>query len=92
MTEVAQAGGYLQRYTQKQGREQAKSVGKASPVVEGKEDRLGSVVGRLEERVDGIDVKLTSLVNVVRLLQRYTETKDDQYEKERENAHSYQGK
>ena len=50
------------------------------------------VVGKLQERVDGIDVKLTSLINVVKLLQRYTETKDDQYEKERENVQIYQGK
>ena len=53
---------------------------------------MGTVVGKLQERVDGIDVKLTSLVNVVKLLQRYTETKDDQYEKERENVQIYQGK
>jgi hypothetical protein len=36
--------------------------------------------------VDGIEVKLTSLINVVRLVQRYTETRDDQYEKERETG------
>jgi hypothetical protein len=36
-------------------------------------------VGKLVERVDGIEVKLTSLINVVKLVQRYTETRDDQY-------------
>ena len=35
--------------------------------------------------MDGIEVKLTSLINVVRLVQRYTETRDDQYEKEKES-------
>jgi hypothetical protein len=29
-------------------------------------------------------VKLSSLFNVVKMLQRYTETRDDQYEKEKE--------
>lgn len=43
------------------------------------------MVSKLEERVDGIDVKMTSLLNVVKLLQKYTETRDDQYEKEKEN-------
>ena len=46
---------------------------------------LPAVVSKLEERVDGIDVKMTSLLNVVKLLQKYTETRDDQYDKEKEN-------
>ena len=44
---------------------------------------MATVVSKLEDRVDSIDVKLTSIVNVVKLLQKYTETRDDQYEKER---------
>ena len=36
------------------------------------EHSLPAVVSKLEERVDGIDVKMTSLLNVVRLLQKYT--------------------
>jgi hypothetical protein len=36
--------------------------------------------------VDGIDVKLTNLINIVKLLQKYTTTKDDQYEKEKESC------
>ena len=32
-----------------------------------------------------MDVKITSLINVVKLLQKYTSTRDDQYEKEKDN-------
>ena len=46
---------------------------------------IGHVVGKLSERVDGIEVKMVSLSNVVKLLQKYTESKDEQYEKEKEN-------
>lgn len=33
---------------------------------------LSNVIARLTEKVDSMDVKLTSLTNVVRLLQKYT--------------------
>jgi hypothetical protein len=77
----------MQRYEIKQQAHFSRSLGKSKPspsseLVE--PNSIGSTVAKLAERVDGIEVKLTSLINVVRLVQRYTETKDDQYEKEKQ--------
>ena len=46
---------------------------------------IGGVVSKLTDRVDSIEIKMTSLTNVVKLMQKYTESKDEQYEKEKEN-------
>ena len=80
---------YLQRYEQRHLSKDSRSLSKSTikPAVQTEEKPIGntitSVVGHLEERVDSIDVKLTSLYNVVKLLQKYSETRDDQYQKEK---------
>ena len=77
------------KYEQRQLSKEARSVSKSSPKTPLNQHEaiephsIASVIAKLEERVDGIDVKMTSLVNVVKLLQRYSEAKDDQYEKEK---------
>lgn len=43
--------------------------------------QLGKVVADMSERIDGIEIKIVSITNIVKLLQKYTETKDMQYEK-----------
>jgi hypothetical protein len=40
---------------------------------------LGKIVARLVDRIDGIEIKMVNVVNVVKLLQKYTEMKDTQY-------------
>jgi hypothetical protein len=97
MTEQA-PNSYLHRYEQHHSSKSPLSLPKSdpkrlSPPADLPEPfALASVISKLEERVDGIDVKMTSLVNVVKLLQKYSETKDDQYEKEKENEQWKGGK
>lgn len=45
----------------------------------GAEMELGKVVALLAERIDGVEVKMVNITNIVKLLQRYSETKDMQY-------------
>lgn len=87
MSEVQNS--YLQRYELKKQTHSSHSLEKTRPspplaelIIE--PNSIGNTVAKLAERVDGIEVKLTSLINVVRLVQRYTETRDDQYEKEKQ--------
>jgi hypothetical protein len=47
----------------------------------GSEMELGKVVALLAERIDGVEVKMVNITNIVKLLQKYSETKDIQYEK-----------
>lgn len=70
---------YLQRYElkeqAKESRSQSKpSIKQALPAHNEniEPNTIGMVVSKLSERVEGIDIKLTSIVNVVKLLQRYT--------------------
>jgi hypothetical protein len=84
MTQTLQ-NSYLQRYEQRQSKDNSPLATSAVKSPPQDSPSLPSVVSKLAERVDGVEVKLTSLVNVVKLLQRYTETRDDQYEKEKEN-------
>lgn len=42
---------------------------------------LGPALVKLEGRLESIEVKVTSLTKIVRLLQQYSEKKDLQYEK-----------
>lgn len=45
------------------------------------EGGLGRVVGKLGDRIDGLEIKIVSITNIVKLLQKYSESKDEQYEK-----------
>ena len=37
---------------------------------------MGQVVSKISERVDGLEIKIVSMTNIIKLLQKYTETKD----------------
>ena len=57
---------------------------------EGQSDRveeqfLGRAIVKLEIRMESVEVKVTSLTKIIRLLQHYSEKKDLQYEKETHN-------
>lgn len=39
-------------------------------------NQLGNVVAKISDRVDGIEIKIVSMTNIIKLLQKYTEKKD----------------
>jgi hypothetical protein len=47
------------------------------------DSQLGKVIAQLATRLDGVEIKVVNVTNIVKLLQKYTETKDIQYEKEK---------
>jgi len=47
---------------------------------------LGRAFVKLQVRLESVEVKVTSLTKIVRLLQHYSEKKDLQYEKETHNV------
>lgn len=49
------------------------------------EQFLGRAIVKLEIRMESVEVKVTSLTKIIRLLQHYSEKKDLQYEKETHN-------
>ena len=51
------------------------------PNAQPEESQLGKAVAKISDRVDGLEIKIVSITNIVKLLQKYTETKDEQYEK-----------
>lgn len=38
-------------------------------------------MSKLSERVEGIEIKIVTITNIVKLLQKYSESKDEQYQK-----------
>lgn len=41
------------------------------------------MIAQLSDRVDGIEIKIVNVTNIIKLFQKYTESKDNQYEKEK---------
>jgi hypothetical protein len=52
------------------------------PMKDSKEEGvIGRALVRLEGRLESVEIKVMSLSKIVRLLQQYSEKKDQQYEK-----------